>query len=186
MDGDDKKIDEMREAWLRASDDAVLKAALEDWDEYSAEAQHIINEEISKRKLDIQAKPTIGEPAKHDEPILIQWMRAVRLIFVFILLAIPFGLINLGLWSYYEWRDNRTLARINNIERFLNEEKNWLISTEKSLQNKQSELTTQEHAALYAEYEDRVQKYNEEVEEYNSLIEKEVSRWYVIPIPIRK
>jgi N12 class adenine-specific DNA methylase len=186
MQSKDEHMNDMRESWARASNDALLKAAVEDWDEYSAEAQHIINEEISKRQLDIQVRPTIGEPIKPNEPILTQWLRAVRLIFLLILIVVPFGLINLGLWSYYEWRDNQALARINNLERLLDAEKNWLVSAEKSLQNKQSELATQEYTALYAEYEDRVRKYNEKVEEYNSLIEEDVSRWYVIPIPIRK
>jgi hypothetical protein len=202
MSSEDKKIDGMREAWSRATDDDVLKAALEDWDGYTAEAQRIINEEISKRKLDRHLKPITGVHIKPHEPILKQWMRSIRLILLLILSVVPFVLLNLGLWSYYEWRDNHTLERIDNLERILNTEKIWLESTERRLQNKESELeklvkdtsawekavksqdvrpselTIKEYNILYTEYEDRLRKYNEKVEEYNSLIEKEVSRWY--------
>jgi uncharacterized RDD family membrane protein YckC len=43
--------DELKEAWARANDADVIRAATQGWNEYSSKAQNVIDDEVRKREL---------------------------------------------------------------------------------------------------------------------------------------
>lgn len=204
MSRKDKQIDEMREAWSRATDDDVLKASLEDWDEYSSEAQLFIKKEVFKRGLQVPVKP-VCIAKKTNTSSSEDWIKVV----IFLLSLFLIAAIDFGLWKYYEWRDVRILERTKELKLFIEKEERGIENTEKNLKSKDAEIqqalkeinndsntknisnrellesTLQEYNRLYRDYESRLKTYNEKVREYNSLINKIKTRWYLIPIPMR-
>jgi len=201
------RVDEIRTAWAQADNDDLRKAVLENWDDYSAEAQESINEEIIARKLGIVMKPITGLPLGPTVSFLTQWSKSITLVLLLILIpALCLG-INLGLWFYYECRDKPILANIDRIETFIKGEKEWILQAEKNLEHKEAEIQklmkntagsvkvedsanskvleteVEKYNTLRTEYENRLRRYNEKVDEHNALIKKIDTRWYLIPIP---
>jgi hypothetical protein len=190
------EIDEIKAAWERSTDEAVIRALNDDWYAYSAEAQTVINNEVTKRKLNIKTKPICG---RHQETSLPLHMFLLKLA-IFASPLILIAIADVGLWRYYEWRDNSVKKEINSLNIFLENEQALIKSAEKKLDElatkisktrpesatntmKDTELARQEYGTLYEEYEKRLEMYNTKVKEYNSLVKKVSSRRYVIPIP---
>jgi hypothetical protein len=204
MDSEKRKL-EMREAWLRATDEDVLRAAGDDWNEYCPEAKIIINEEIKRRNLNVNTKPTSESFSKSKERLSQQ---IGRFLFLLSFLGLYIAL-NFGLWVFYEWRESQVLPEVDRIEAFLDKKKSWLNSAKLRLRTTQSQIEPyltqdeasniaprislkkivnleEEYETLYSEYESRRQIYNKKVERYNELLDKIDTRWYVFPIPVRR
>lgn len=204
MDSERRKV-EMREAWSRATDEDILKAAGEDWDEYCPEAKIIINDEIKRRNLDVNTK-SIPESFPKSKERLSQQIGHFLFWLSFLGLYVA---LNFGLWVFYEWRESQVLPEIDRIEAFLDEEEGWLNSAERRLRTIQSQMEPylkqdeasniasrislekivnlkKEYETLYSEYEDRRQIYNKKVERYNELLDKIDTRWYAFPVPVRR
>ncbi len=198
------RIEEIKQAWARESDEELVRAVREDWDGYSSEAQLVIKEEVLRRKLSVAVGP-IHVRTNADVHGHADLERALA----FLLPLLLIGSIDLGLWRYYEWRDARVIQEMENARRFLETEKAWIETTEAALESNNEEIhkivgqaaarrnaesisgtmspdaVIQEYRRLYSDYETRLAKYNERVREYNSLTGKRYSRWYLIPIPVK-
>ena len=131
-----------------------------------------------------------------------EWEREFALIFyvgVPILLII---LLDVALYGFYEtWDYYRTggESRMVELRQTLRREEGILRGLEDKLKQIDLEQTGEhaskdpgealsrraEYTACYDSYAEEHGRYEENVERYNSLVKKRISRWYLIPIPVR-
>lgn len=136
----------------------------------------------------------------------------IELIKKFVGLAIIFGVINLVLWGAQELYYRNDTKKINEIEVYLENEKQTINALETKINfaeieigRKESQLnnykslgyTNKYNAGVddfnyllstYKQdldnYNSKLTSYNAKVDEVNTLIKKSGSRWYLIPMPL--
>lgn len=123
-----------------------------------------------------------------------------------------YGILNLILWGGQELYYYEDTREINQIEKWLEEEKQKIFLLEQKIdsqsieieqeENKLTDLENRRLTTLYNSnvdsynyllegyendfdiYDEKIAKYNNKVNRFNELIKKSGSRWYLIPIPL--
>jgi hypothetical protein len=156
--------------------------------------------DVKRRELPDSAGRVIPEAEVSDERVGIG--SSLGAILSFGLFACLILLVDLVLFGFYEAYDHlkmcdkQQLTEINNTigrqEASLTTLKGSIERMEQQFKNKMDSGDTANAAVVYQSYENRLNeyntecaKYNKNIELYNSLLKKPISRWYLVPIPIR-
>lgn len=204
-------LEEVKRLWQLEPDDIVKKAAIEDIIEYPAEIQVIILEEAKKRGLinehEAVVSVTTGNQFETTPDTDGRGGAILSCIFVGVVL-------NALLWGFYEAYDYYTFGgdkqitkqknivdalepKIRLLERNLKKQEQEIGNLASQLENlsndsKEREVLLEKVVFAQLKYEADFDIYKTEYEDYvyqiklyNELVDKQISRWYLIPIPIR-
>jgi hypothetical protein len=206
-------LEQVRNLWRQEPEDsAVLRAATDEIDEYPPEIQGIILEEakvrglLSDKAIVLTRKTDRTEPSTSGEGLQI----LITIIFCFLVGVIGNGL----LFAFYETYDYIRFGgehRLVELKEGIDRKELVVKKLESNLQiniQKLKGLTTrienlpdnsgtkialmQEYAIVDSDYQHDQDKYTHEYEDYekminlyNDSVSKQISRWYLIHIPIR-
>jgi len=165
-----------------------------------------------KEKISSNDGNTKEKPSWEDNSETLGSDKSYGFIMGIIKLVVVFGVINAILWGAQELYWHKDTKKINEIEVYLENEKQTIGTleakinlTEAEIGRKESQLNSYKSLGYIDEYNtgvddfnyllsiykqdldtynSKLTSYNAKVDEVNALIKKSGSRWYIIPIPI--